>query len=295
MNTSSRNKQIVFVRYWGSFFKSPRIAHEYATLFRPLVERGWKSYLVLECKPGNPAWLDGLNDLGIRIICMPRPRAKIDVTLIKQIYRLCRDLKCDIFHCDNMHMNQLIAAYTAGVPVRIWRKEAMNSSFEECRNQTFYDKLAPSTRLSCFLASKVVAISNAVKNELGQLGISESKIIVQSNPRSQLIKQTAFRKEMRRSLGYSESDIVVATLGHAVPVKGWDLLLEAFSRISGEETQAKLLMIGSTNADSEKYFFTELMKFIDAHKLKDRVSFPGHTLNISAMLAAAHLFVFLTR
>lgn len=295
MTTPSKNKQIVFVRYWGSFFKSPRIAHEYATLFRPLVERGWKSYLMLEHKPENPAWIDGLNDLGVQIICMPRPRAKIDVALIKQIYCLCRDLKCDIFHCDNMHTNQLIAACLSRVPVRIWVKRAMNSHFEECRKPSLYERCAITTRLSCGLATRVIAISHTVKNELLDLGVAERKILVQSNPSKHLIKQSTIREEVRRSLGYSESDIVIATLGHAVPVKGWDLLLQAFSRISIEETRARLLMIGSTNANSEKYFFKELMKFIDVHELKERVFFPGHAFNVSAMLAAADLFVFPSR
>lgn len=295
MSIATRNKKTVFVRYWGSHFKSPRMAKENAILFRPLVERGWRSHLVLEHKPEDLSWLDDLNDLGVGIICIPRSHAKIDIALINRIHNLCKNLNCDVFHCDNMHTNQLIASYLAAVPVRIWLKQAMNSCFEECRKQTFYDKLAPSTRLSCFLATKVIAISHAVKNELVELGISENKIMVQSNPRSLLIKHRASREELRRSLGYSESDVVIAALGHAVPVKGWDLLLKSFSGIAGDELRAKLLLIGSTSADSEKIFFAELKNFIGKNELADRVLFTGHANEISKMLSASDIFVLPSR
>lgn len=269
---------------------------EFAALFHPIVQREWQPYLVLEHKPADPSWLNDLNNLGVNIICMPRSHAKIDMTLIRRIYALCKNLNCTVFHCDNMHTNPLIASYLAAVPVRIWYKLAMNSSFEECRRQTFYDKLALTTRLSCFLATRVIAISEAVKDELMDLGISERKIIVQSSPRRNFIKPIKDLKEtMRSSLAYSGNDVVIATIGHAMPVKGWDILLKAFSGIARDEPQAKLLMIGSTNADSEKKFFSELKNFIKQHELTNSVLFPGHVLDIQKILAAADIFVLPSR
>ncbi len=295
ISVSTGDKQIVFLRYWGSFFKSPRIASEYATIFRPMVERGWETYLVLGHKPADLDWLRDLTDLGVHILEMPRARTNFDWDCIKRIRALCRSLKCDIFHCDNMHTSPLLGAYFAGVPVRVWCKRSMNAAFEECRELTVYDKLALTTRLSCALATKVITVSHAVKSELVELGISEGKFVVQNNPRRNFIQKSEIRDTVRQSMGYSKSDVVIATTGHAVPVKGWDILLKAFARIAAIDKNARLLLIGSTNGDSERAFCRELKQFVESSNLTERVTFPGHIYDISKILPAADIFVLPSR
>jgi glycosyltransferase involved in cell wall biosynthesis len=287
---------VVFLRYWGSHFKTRRQARCMAAEFRPIVERGWHCHLVLEHKPDEVEWLQPLLDLGVELHLEPRPRGKYDFRCMLRVRRLCRHLQADIFVCDNIHMSSLLGAAAARVRVRIWIKRAMNSSYEEVRVPGLKERIAVSTRLSCFLATRVISVSGAVKDELVALGIAPSKLLVRLNPRRLGASlKTGDRSSVRRSHGYSEQDVVITTVGHAVPVKGWDLLLRAFARVSVAEPAARLLFIGGFERPEETEFYKQLRQEIARSNLESSIVFAGHVENVAQLLSAADLFVMPSR
>ncbi len=261
-----------------------------------MATRGWSCHLVLEWLPDDSSWIQGYHNLGVQIHCLARPRTRFDWKCIKDARRLLQRLRPDIILCENIHSSPMIAAAAARVPVRIWIKHAMNSCFEECRQPRFKDRLMITTRLTCSLATRVLAVSGAVRNELVDLGINKVKILVRPNPRQfSYLPEAQSRAAIRTALGYAGSHVVFVSIGHAVPVKGWDLLVQAFAKVAAVDTRARLLLVGGINRSGETHFAAALMAAVGRKGLDDRVRFTGHTPEIASFLAASDVLVMPSR
>jgi glycosyltransferase involved in cell wall biosynthesis len=286
----------VFLRYWGSHFKFSRQVDAFAAEFKPLIGRGWRCILVLEREPEDPHWARLLTDLGVRIEYMPRPRSNFDWRIIGGIFKLCRRVKPSILVCTNMHTNTLIGAALARVPVRIWCKEAMNSAFEECLPSNWRTRLVPSVRLSSLLATRVVAVSAGVRNELLNLGISARRVVVRHVPRRLGRRVSADEAgKVRQQLGLSPGHIVISSVGHTVPVKGWDVLLPAFRQVADAVPEARLVLVGSYSASHEKCCYESLRAYICSAGLGEKIIFTGQRNDVPAVLAASDIFVLPSR
>ncbi len=283
------------IRYWGGCFKSSRQASNCALEIEPLVERGWNCHLVLQHEPEDPAWLAGLRQLGVGISCLPRVRRSFDLGNILAVHRLCKETGCVVFHCENMHMSPLIGAALASVPVRIWQKHAMNSHYEQCREPGWRERLALQTRLSVALSTRVIAVSNAIGDELTELGLARSKIVVMNNPRPEMQDSGASRADTRRALKIPEDSVVLVTIGRAEMVKGWDLLIKAFAAVAAADPRAHLLLVGALDVRGDTAFMQVLRDLVAREGLEHRVCFAGHVTDIKAMLLAADLFVLPSR
>lgn len=284
------------LRYWGSHFKNPRQPEKFLAELRPLVARGWRCTLVLERTPAEGSWLDGLRAAGVTVALQRRPRSRLDLASLRGAYRLCRQINPTLMVCDNIHLVPLLAAFSARVPVRVWWKRAMSSWFEEIREPTWKEQLAPSVRLSCRLARRVFVVSEAVRRELEGLGVPGHKITVRGNPcRLGAQARGILRSPSRLSWGFSEDHVVLIAVGHAVPVKGWDLLLRAFADVVLEQPTARLLLVGSCEATFERSFFHGLQDFVAARGLAGKVTFAGHVQDVRQPLAAADVFVLPSR
>ncbi len=286
---------VSYVRYWGSYFKKPQMAVEFANSARMLAARGWSICLVCSQPPEDRGWLRPLLDAGARIVYQPRPKKGFDWKCIRNVYRLCREVRCDLFECANIHTSPLIGAMLSGVPVRLWFKRSMNECYETCRKPTLRDRIVLSVRTSCFLATRTLTVSQAVKDELVDLGIPARKLAVFPNTMIRTNIRSLPRKKARGTFGYEDADIVFTTVGHAVPVKGWDVLLRAFHEVARQVPRARLLFVGSTHAEHEKTTYEELQEFIHQKGLSGRVFFTGRLLDVSEALAASDIFVLPSR
>jgi glycosyltransferase involved in cell wall biosynthesis len=286
----------VLIRYWGSRLKEPLHAKRLASLFMPLAVKNWQIHLVLERLPEDPSWLKPFAEMGVGLETAPRPRRQFDWRCIANTYHLCRRVHPSVIHCDNLHTSPMIGAALAGVPVRLWSKRAMNPNNEECRPPSFRERIALSTRVTIRIATRVIAVSGSVKDELVQMGIPADRILVRCNPkRLGLSADKTGRETSRKQLGCDKSEVVILTIGHAVPVKGWDLLLRAFSRVAEVEPRARLILVGSFNANHERAFYTLLESYVAEQKLANKVIFTGHVEDIGPVLKAADLFVMPSR
>jgi glycosyltransferase involved in cell wall biosynthesis len=283
------------VRYWGSHLKSLSAAGRLAADFLAPLSEGWRVVLVCSRPPAEAGWAARLEELGVEIVYHPRPAGSLDAACVRRAYRLCRDTGCDAFHCDNMHTSPLLGAALAGVPVRLWSKRSMSPAYEAGREPTLRDRAAFSVRLSSLLATRVLAVSRTVKEELVSLGIPAGRILVLPNP---LVKRGApgvGRGEARGRLGYDEGDVVFLAVGHAVPVKGWDLLIEAFSRLGPSAERGRLLLVGGIDGAAERDHHASLLRLAGEKGVADRIRFTGHLPDLSDPFAAADLFVLPSR
>ncbi|MCU7845548.1 MAG: glycosyltransferase family 4 protein [Candidatus Thiodiazotropha sp. (ex Monitilora ramsayi)] len=283
------------IRYFGSYLKSPRMVEQNIIFYKPIIALNWKVCMVLERPPENKEWLDRIKELGVEIEYMPRPKRNFDLLLAYKVFKLCRKYRTDVIHCENMHTSPLIGAFFARTKVRLWTKRSMNLATELGRKPTLRDKVAVSTRLSAFLSTKILAVSNKVKEELLSLSVPDKKVLVYCNPFTRGRENPHTREGSREKYGYKDSDIVLVSIGHTVHVKGWDVLLEAFSAAHKKNKSLKLLFVGSFTDDHEKETYIELKKIIDKSGISENVKFIGYMYDIQLPLKAADIFVLSSR
>ncbi|MEI6176288.1 MAG: glycosyltransferase [Verrucomicrobiota bacterium] len=279
------------LRYWGSHFKSHRQVGLFIDQFRPMVQRGWECHLVLEREPDDSDWLAEMKALGVGIHLEPRPSHKLNLSCISRVARLCCGLRPEVFVCENIHNSPLIGAALARVPVRVWIKHSMNSSFELGSRPSLKNRLALTVRVSCALASRVFAVSSAVRDELVGLGLSAEKILIRPNPRLLGKPSIAKKEDVRGSLGLSDTDIVWTSVGHAVPVKGWDMLLRAFHRVEQADARTKLLLVGGLDRPEERETAALLRSEIKRLGLEGKVRLTGDFEDVASLLRASDAFV----
>lgn len=129
-----------------------------------------------------------------------------------------------------------------------------------------------------------ITVSNALKKELVDLGVSESKIVTIHNAINTEDINLLSKGTAREKLGLSQDAFVFGTLGRLVSGKGHSMLIEAFKNIP-----AHLVIIG-TGASEKK-----LREQITALGLEHRVSLitdPAIAYKGADYLKAFDLFVF---
>lgn len=138
--------------------------------------------------------------------------------------------------------------------------------------------------LTYSLADHAVAVSNGVYEDLLNVSrLSESKISQVHNPINiNRIRTDASEQVSHRWLNNDDYNVVISA-GRHVPQKGFDTLIESFSRVKDENL--RLLILGKGDE-------TESLKEIATNLgIKDRVEFPGFVENPFAYISRADVFV----
>lgn len=282
------------VRYWCSYFKSDRHARRVAGFFTATAAAGWRHVLVCARPPDVPAWTAAVEQLGVEIVYHARARGNFDVHAVARVRALLRDVRCDVFHCDNTHTSPLIGAWLAGVRVRLWSKRSMEPAFEAGRRPSLRDRAAISLRVSCVLATQTLAVSEAVAAELRRKHIPAGRVRVMLNPLDARDPQQRTQGQARAALGVHPDDFLIVTIGRALRVKGWDVLLQAAAAAVPQIPNLRVMLVGSTESAEERPVRAELDAFARG-ALDERVRFTGHLSSIDDVLAAADVFVLPSR
>ena len=95
---------------------------------------------------------------------------------------------------------------------------------------------------------------------------------------------------LRRSLGLTDRDIVIGTVGNLKTVKNHLLLLQAFAKVSEELESVKLLIVGRGSMLESDDTEDDLRLFVDKHRLAERVLFLGYRTDIAGLLQVMDIF-----
>jgi glycosyltransferase involved in cell wall biosynthesis len=103
---------------------------------------------------------------------------------------------------------------------------------------------------------------------------------------------SAGRSHVRASLGLSNKDLVVTTVGHIRRVKGIDILAAAAARLKDRFPNAQFLIVGDAH---EPEHMSELQKFVARNQLEREFHFVGPREDIPSILDASDVFVLPSR
>jgi glycosyltransferase involved in cell wall biosynthesis len=147
--------------------------------------------------------------------------------------------------------------------------------------------------LSTRSASKIVAISDYVRGQLLQVGVSRKKLTVVHDGLP-FDPGDMNRTDARPIFNLPDDAIVVGSLGHFAPVKGFDLLIDAFARLASDSPEAILLIAGGDIlGDNRVRLF--LQEQISKLSLTERVRLLGPLDARQGFLSCLDLFAVASR
>jgi glycosyltransferase involved in cell wall biosynthesis len=235
---------------------------------------------------GAGALVDKLKESGVRVIEIKE--MKRDISLVDEfrsfhfIFRKLVEEKPDVFHTNSSKMGGLgnLAARLAGVKRIVFTSHGW--AFNEPR--PFWQKFI----IKCFawltvlLSHKTIAVSNVTRKQIKNWPFIKEKLEVIHNGIEKF--PTLPRTEARRALGVSEdAAVLVGTLSELHPVKGLDILLDAWKRFL-EKHDARLVIVGDGEARESLRDYAEHLGI--AHT----VTFAGYKENARQYLSGLDLF-----
>jgi glycosyltransferase involved in cell wall biosynthesis len=133
----------------------------------------------------------------------------------------------------------------------------------------------------------VVAVSSEIRDELVKHGGDPARITVILNAidPNKFHRDPARRPVARAALGLQDDEIAIGAVGRLEPQKRFDLLMDAFARVSKDAPKLRLLIAGDGS------LMAELTALIEKFGISGRCRLIGHTTDVPGFHHALDLFV----
>lgn len=208
-----------------------------------------------------------------------RPFVNYDPRKLLTIVSLCRRHKIDVIHA---HLHKAIIAalllrFFLNIPVIVHEHGPI------ARRGFQYSLYRLLLRLLKSKASRFIAVSKAVAGDLQRhAGVDASAIEIIYNAADLQVfsPDAAERPAVRRQLNIDPDDIVIGFVGRMAHVKGPDILLESFDKLSGKDPRCKLVFVGEGDLK------LPLLESARQKGLCDRVVFTGFQNDVSRYMNA---------
>lgn len=186
--------------------------------------------------------------------------------------RIMRDVKPHIVHTHSS-LDARAAALLCGVKSRIYTR---HSVFEpSARLTTFPGKQIAGT-VNNLLATQIIAVAEAAKDNLTATGVNPKKITVILNGVEPLEPTSPEdRAALRASLGIAPTDFVCGLSARFVDCKGHADLLSAAVRVCAVRPDVKFLLMGTGST------YEETVRAAAERGLSDRVIFTGFVPDVA--------------
>jgi len=142
--------------------------------------------------------------------------------------------------------------------------------------------------LISLFARRIVAVSDGLKDFLvSRVRIGRDKFVTIHNGIDTESRCSVTRQEARRSFGFSDSDILIGSIGNVKPAKGYEVLLNAAKIVADNNHKCRFIIAGNT----ENTYFDKLLKLTKDLALEGKVFFLGFVENTNKFLHVLDLFV----
>ncbi len=198
-----------------------------------------------------------------------------DLSGIVPLYRYFLKTSPDIVNCHGC-LSARIAARLANVPVRIYTRHC---AYEPSRFMTKNVVKSANKIWSRSLSHKIIAVADAAKSNLVDIGIDEKMIEVIINGVEPIKKYSADEKiRARKELGIPEDAFVCGICARLEECKGIDILLRAARKLLRSNNNYYFLIVGKGSQ------YIELKELTYALGISDRVKFAGFANDVTPYL-----------
>jgi glycosyltransferase involved in cell wall biosynthesis len=194
----------------------------------------------------NDGWLNQeLAKAGIESIVIEN-KYSYDPFYLWRLIRLIKSRRVDIIHAHEFMMNVYgaVAGLITGAPV-VTTVHGKKYFFERLRRRLLYRFVARSTAMVAVSQDLRRFIAEKVGTSEGRIGMICNGIDCKNYTRSEGLDS------LRNELGISPGTLVVGTVGNLYPVKGYNFLLQAVSRVIREASNVIFLIIGRGRLKNE--------------------------------------------
>lgn len=208
---------------------------------------------------------------------LPKERPILSMlTKCWKVSRRFKEINPDIIHSFNYSSNytEAISARLAGIKWIFTKK-----------NMSWGGSSSNSWKLRSLLAKKIIVQNtdmikdfypNSQKTTLIPRGVNISKFEI-SEP----------KVEIKKAMGTQIHERVIITVANLVPVKGIEILIEAFSKISNNHSDWNLWIIGDDSSEYGDFLKQKAKDF----GVFEKVRFSGKQLDVVSYLNHAEIFV----
>ena len=202
------------------------------------------------------------------------------IPTLNRLLRLIREESIDLIHTNGLKAHLLACLLT------ILSRRPLIWHYRDLPAPTGYYRFFRS--LARVFPIKIIANSMAVKERLGNP--VKTKVIYNG------IDTTQFQpgkkiSNLRKEFGFSHNDLVIGTIGHFAPLKGYNDLILAMSMILESVPRARLLIVGGSIYPAYQDYKKKLQSLIDRLDLTDKVIFAGERDDLPAVLKTIDIFV----
>jgi glycosyltransferase involved in cell wall biosynthesis len=145
-------------------------------------------------------------------------------------------------------------------------------------------------------ADALISLSSEMTEEFSRAGVPFARVhvIPQSADVERFQPPTPdAKKQLRKKLGLSQTDLIVIFTGRIVSYKGLPVLAHAWEEICRKRKDICLLIVGSGGVDIFNCE-SDLKEYVVTHNMADRVLFPGAVRNVEEYLKASDIYAFPT-
>ncbi|MEA1926998.1 MAG: glycosyltransferase family 4 protein [Candidatus Auribacterota bacterium] len=276
--------KILQVAYKSTISGGEKVLFDLAT---SLKERGHEVSAVCP-DPGQLP--DELRKAGIESTIIPFHKT-YDIRAARRLARLIGDENIEVLHSHSMLTNIVsrVAGRLARVPVSVSTEHLTMELGRGGRSGEITVRLkARYYRLLDNYTSRynqqVIAVSNAVRDDLVEQGIPASRITVIQNGINIPDINTAARDRIRLELGIKPEETVIGAVGRLSPQKDYPTLLHAFKRVNKSCPEAVLLIAG------DGYLRDNLEELTDDLGIRERVKFLGYRSDVMEVFSSCDIY-----
>ena len=195
-----------------------------------------------------------------------------DMKAMREIQAILRREKSDIVHTHSAFSGKL-AAFLCGVPVRFYTR---HSAFPQPKKLTTFPGKQINGLINSTLATDIVAVAEAAKDNLTETGVPEKKITVIING-SEEVRRTSpdEQRELKQTLGIAESAFVCGISARLEDYKGHSYLLDTAAEVLKTFPDTVFLIIGGGSQEDA------LRQQAQNLGITDRVIFTGFVHDVA--------------
>jgi len=239
---------------------------------------------------GEAVLLPRFRESGIEVHCLGLDRGRLSLQAIIRFYKLLKVIKPDVIQGWMNHGNLFAVLAKLIIFKRIpcfWNiRQCVYDLSHEKRMTAILIKLG--ARLS-FLSSAVIYNSRLSRNQHEAIGYSKKKSVMIANgfDVSVFKKNYESYRQIRRELGISEDALLIGMIARFDPMKDHHNFLCAAGQVAKVIPNACFLLAGR-DVSSEN---TEVMHWVEAYSLQDRIFLLGERHDIPSLNAAMDVAV----
>jgi glycosyltransferase involved in cell wall biosynthesis len=227
-----------------------------------------------------------LRKLSVKVLIVSEASSNL-LNAMTQIVRSFRENPCDLIHTHKPKDNVLgvLAGILSCHPLVVRTVHGSPEIFTGMKRLRMILHELPNQFCNKFLVDRVIAVSNDLKNRLGQYYDSDKVVCIHNGISHREMYAGEGSNEIRSMLGLDKGDYVIGSVGRLTAVKGHEFLIRAAAHFVEGPRIVKVILVG----DGPLRKHLEELAFHLG--VSERVIFTGHQEHPRGFLRAMDVFV----